>query len=338
MHAFSFFLTYGRRIALYCGIVLSLWACGEDQSQTTPPTEVAKPVIPAPPFEADSAYAFIEAQLAFGPRVPGSMGHSRCGDYLIATFQRYADTVIVQSFESKAYDGKILRGRNIVASFNPSSAKRLLLAAHWDTRHVADQDTREQDKPIPGANDGGSGVAVLLEIARVLHGQPTKPTTGIDLMLFDLEDYGAPAGAEDATEGETSYCLGSQYWAKNKHLPNYRAYFGILLDMVGAKNAKFTMEGHSLQYAPNVMQKVWQTGQQLGFGPYFDNRKTAPIIDDHIFMNQGGVPSIDIIHFDDSSGSSFFPHWHTHQDDLSQIDRQTLKAVGQTLLQVLYNE
>jgi hypothetical protein len=291
--------------------------------------------VPAPVFNADSAYEFISAQVKFGPRVPNTAAHVTCGDYLINSFKRSGAKVTVQSFEAKAYDGKKLQLRNIMASYNPEISKRIILAAHWDTRPFADQDPDKTfyNKPIDGANDGGSGVGVLLEFARAMNTFKSTPAVGVDLILFDGEDYGAPEEFE-GTKANT-YCLGSQYWVKNSHS---NGYYGILLDMVGAKDATFAMEGLSLQYAGSIVQNVWQTANMLGYSKYFIYRETGPITDDHAYVNeQAKIPMIDIIEF--KGGDNYFgSYWHTHNDNMSVIDKNTLKAVGQTLLEVVYNE
>jgi hypothetical protein len=296
------------------------------------PVSVEK--VPVPSFNADSAYKYIEEQVSFGPRVPNSKAHKQCGDYLIEKLKSYGLNVKVQQFEAKAFDGTVLKLRNIIASVNPEASQRILLAAHWDTRPFADQDVKDKDKPIQGANDGGSGVGVLLEIARLLSSSPEKTKAGIDIILFDGEDYGAPSDYE-GPETDT-YCLGSQYWAKNRE--GYSAFFGILLDMVGAADAQFAMEGTSMQFAPNVMRMVWRKGHELGYGKYFLMEQVHGITDDHYYINQlASIPTIDIIEFDPDGGNFFGSYWHTHKDNMSVIDKNTLKVVGQTVLEVIYN-
>jgi glutaminyl-peptide cyclotransferase len=291
--------------------------------------------IPAPVFNSDSAYAFVSSQVKFGPRVPNTPAHDKCGEYLINSFRKSGAKVTAQSFDEKAYNGKKLMLKNIIASYNPDAQKRIILAAHWDTRPFADQDSDKTyyNKPIDGANDGGSGVGILLEVARAINESKSKPGVGIDLILFDGEDYGAPEEFEGAHSN--TWCLGSQYWAKN---PHGNGYYGILLDMVGARDATFAMEGLSMQYAGSIVQKVWQTGNALGYSKYFIYKETGPITDDHTYINElAKIPMIDIIEF--KGGANYFgSYWHTHNDNLSVIDKNTLKAVGQTLLDVVYNE
>lgn len=294
--------------------------------------------VEVPSFNADSAYNFIANQVAFGPRVPNTKGHIACGDFLIEKLNSYCDTVIVQEAQLTAFDGNVLNSKNIIASFKPMRAKRVMLCAHWDTRPFADQDSENKNVAIEGANDGGSGVGVLLEIARQF--SIKKPDIGVDIILFDSEDYGQPSES-DYPRMEHSYCLGSQYWATHLHKDNYFAKFGILLDMVGGKNAVFTQELASTTFAPQVVKKVWNTAAKLGYGNTFKFQKTNLIIDDHLYINnlaQGRVPTIDIIEYNPATESHFYEHWHTHEDKLENIDKTTLKAVGQTVLDVVYNE
>jgi hypothetical protein len=328
-------------------LLFSIFSCQQKSTDEGKKTDevIKKEMVKAPDFNADSSFFFIEKQLSYGTRVPNSKPHQQCGDYLIATLEDFKRgqkplEVIVQSFDAEAYDGSILKGRNIVASFNPASKKRILLAAHWDTRPFSDQDENKfHFTPIMGANDGASGVGVLLEVARVLSSNTDSLKVGVDLLLFDLEDYGAPEFEQTKVEQTTSYCLGSQHWSKEPHTERYHAYFGVLLDMVGAKDARFTWEGHSREFAPKILRKVWDTAHSLGYGEYFPYQDTPPITDDHVFVNmKAGIPMIDIIHYDTIGEHPFFQHWHTQKDNIEVIDRQTLKAVGQTLLQVVYNE
>lgn len=296
---------------------------------------------PSPQFNGDSAYAFVKAQTDFGPRVPNSAAHQACGDYLIAQLKNFGFEVQAQSFEATAYNGTVLKSRNIIGSFNPKATKRLLLAAHWDSRPYNDKEVEDstQYEAIAGANDGASGVGVLLEIARAIQASKDKPTVGIDIIFFDSEDYGLPENYEGDYIPDT-WCLGSQYWAKNKHQENYAAYYGILLDMVGAEKAQFYREGYSMEYAPKINQQVWAIAQKLGYGQYFKNQNSPTIVDDHYYVNKlAGIPMIDIVDYDAENPDSFFPKYHhTHQDDISIISPKTLAAVGQTVLQVIYNE
>lgn len=322
-------------------MVAVLVACDSDKKAENKhsPENEKQPEIAIPDFSADSAYHFIEKQISFGPRVPNRPAHKACAAYLVETLSNYTPQVIEQNFESTAYDGTNLSLKNIIASFNPDKSKRVLLAAHWDTRPFADNDSIDTDRPIIGANDGGSGVGVLLEMARQLH-LNTNFDIGVDIILFDGEDYGVPANEKGFRNVPYSgFCLGSQYWSKNKHVPNYSAYYGILLDMVGARGAKFYQEGLSMNSAPSIVRKVWDYGQSLGYGDYFISQKSEEILDDHKFVNQwANIPMIDIIEYDPSTKNYFGKYWHTHQDNMDLIDKNTLKAVGQTVLKLVYME
>lgn len=326
-------------------IFLLLFSCDEKEKsekkneKSTP--KVTKAISKTPLFNADSAYKFVADQVAFGPRVPNLKAHVECSKYLKAKMESFGLEVMVQEFEAIAYDGTKLNSFNIIGSFNPKASKRILLASHWDSRPFADRDkdSTKWNSPVDGANDGASGVGILLEIARVLDKATTSPEVGVDVIFFDAEDYGEPSFFKGETKAE-SWCLGSQHWSRNKHKPNYYAYYGILLDMVGAKNATFYKEGESMSFAPSVVHKVWQTAQGAGFGKYFVNDYTGSIIDDHAFVNRiAGIPMIDIIHYNHANDSQFFgDYWHTHNDNMNAIDKETLNAVGQTLLEVLYAE
>ena len=291
-----------------------------------------------PVFSADSAYAFTDKQVSFGPRVPGSQAQNGCATWMTKKFRSYGADIIVQEATVKVFDGTQVPMKNIIARYQPEKSNRILLMAHWDSRPFADQDPdpAKRNTPISGANDGASGAAVLLEIARGLQSQPTP--LGIDIILFDVEDYGAPSG-RDADSKPEYWCLGSQYWAKNPHVQGYFARFGILLDMVGAPNAEFTMEEASRNYAQSVLDKVWKAGNKLGYGKFFTYKKTNPLIDDHLFINQIiGIPSIDIIQNDVTTESSFGSFWHTQADNMTNISRETLSAAGKTVINVIYNE
>ncbi|QCR24427.1 M28 family peptidase [Pontibacter sp. SGAir0037] len=327
-------------VLLFFTVILYRCDSSERGSNGQATVEVEKPVVEAPAFNADSAYQFVEKQVAFGPRVPNTAEHYATGDWLISQLRSYGLEVQVQSFQMRAFNGTMLNLRNIIASYNPKAANRVLLAAHWDTRPFADKAETDQDKPIDGANDGGSGVGILLEVARAMHAAELKPNVGVDIILFDGEDYGQPDNSEFPYQDNT-WCLGAQYWSKNKHVPNYRAKYGILLDMVGAEGAKFAREGASMNYAKEVVDKVWRAGNNLGFSEYFIYENAPAITDDHVYVNEwGGVRMIDIIEYNlvSSDGDYFGDYHHRHTDNMDVISRNTLKAVGQTVLHVIYNE
>ncbi len=326
-------------------VCLSVAACKET-SKTLEVQDSAQnsniPKLEVPNFNQDSAYKYIADQVAFGPRVPNTIGHKKCAKYLVDKLKSLGIKVIEQDFEAKAWDGTVLKSKNIIGIINPKAEKRILLAAHWDTRPYADQ---EKDKslhntPIDGANDGASGVGVLMEIARLVQTSKDKPSVGIDIIFFDAEDYGTPEFHTGESKPEF-WCLGSQYWSSHKHQAGYYAYYGILLDMVGAKEAKFYKEGVSMREAESVVNKVWTKGQSLGYSNYFIDKLCAGITDDHTFVNEmTGIKMIDIIQYNDKSteGQFFGDYWHTHDDNLTVIDKSTLKAVGHTLAEVLYEE
>ena len=319
--------------------VLAFAACGTDagsDASRNPETPPADDVV-APEFNEDSAYAYVATQVAFGPRVPNTETHDACADWLASELARHGAQVTVQEGRARAFDGTILNMKNIVGSFHPESRDRVLLFAHWDTRPFADKDSLRQREPIDGANDGGSGVGVLLEIARQLGQVPAD--IGVDIAFFDAEDYGRPEWLPSSQNGYKDWCLGSQFWAANPHRPGYRARFGILLDMVGARDAVFHQEGTSLRLAPHVVRKVWKRASELGFGNRFSSRSTPPTIDDNLFVSElAGIPSANIVDYRmNVRPMGYGPFHHTHADNMDIIDRQTLDEVGTTVLSVVYN-
>lgn len=315
-------------------------ACGGSSQQSKVPgvvNVVDKQPVKAPEFDADSAYSFVAGQLVFGPRVPNSEAHIECGLWLRENLERFADTVYIQQARIRAYNGDILNIKNIIGVFQPEKRNRILLCAHWDSRPYADWDPDPANhyRAIDGANDGASGVGVLLEVARAL--STRQPGWGADIVFFDAEDYGKHRQAAGADAD--SWALGSQYWAKNPHISNYQAVYGILLDMVGAEHATFKKEGYSMMYAPNIVRKVWRHARNLGYDAFFVEEEGGFITDDHYYINTiRNIPTINIIHLDASTPHGFFPHWHTVNDKLDAIDPFTLKAVGQTVLEVIYQE
>lgn len=300
--------------------------------------EPARPAVEVPDFNADSALKYIAKQLSFGPRVPNSEAHRKCGDWLASELKRYAHEVIEQKGQVYAYDKTRLNFRNIIASWKPEQKNRILLCAHWDSRPFADHDPdpANRRKPVEGANDGASGTGVLLEIARQF--SIKEPTAGVDIVLFDVEDYG-PHQDEGAHNSTDQWGLGSQYWATNPHKPGYRAKYGILLDMVGASGATFYMEGISMEYAADIVRHVWTIGNRLGYSSFFLFENGGYITDDHYFVNKiANIPTINIIHQDRNTHSGFYPYWHTVGDTFDKMDKFTLKATGQTVLAVIFEE
>ena len=310
---------------------------GNQNAKTVP--AYSAPAPKAPVCNADSAYRFAAEQVAFGPRIPNSEAQRQCARYLHDKLASYGADVQTQEFQARRRDGETLDGYNIIASFNPAATRRILLCAHWDSRPYADHDPSPQSRhqAIDGANDGASGTAVLLEVARTM--QHSLPEVGVDIILFDLEDSGKPEWEPNRYGDEYTWALGSQYWAENPHIPGYNALYGILLDMVGTENPCFAMEATSMYYAPDIMSKVWNTASALGYGHIFQGREAGAIIDDHLFINETrGIPTIDIIHYETSSGTGFFPHWHTRMDNMDNISAHTLKIVGDVVLAVVYGE
>lgn len=326
-----------KRLPILFAIIISAYGCNTNSEQTT--EQAPAVLIKSADFNADSAFQFVQKQVDFGARVPNTAPHKACGDYLVATLKKYGWQVVEQPFTATTFDGKKLTARNIIGSFNPQASKRILLASHWDSRPFSDQDSLVKDKPVLAANDGASGVGILLEVARTLSAQSNKPEIGVDIIFFDAEDWGS-SGSEDTGMEYSGFCLGSQHWAANKHNPGYTAYFGVLLDMVGAKGATFFKEGYSTQLADDVVRQVWATASRLGYSNYFIDETGGAITDDHVPVNKvARIPMIDIIHTRQNNMSkTFFDQWHTAHDDMANIDAKTLKAVGQTLIQVLYQE
>lgn len=317
-------------------IMLATFTGCKNQSQTSSGQDTDTIAVTQVQFDADSAYASVVAQCDFGPRVPGSAAHDRCGDYIVARFKALGLSVSEQRADQKAWDGKVLHTRNIIAAYRPELADRIIICTHWESRPWADADPDSSlhREPVMAANDGASGVAVMLEVARKL--EELKPELGIDFICFDSEDYGMPYWAEtdDVADG-SDWCLGSQHWAAHPHVPGYKARFGILLDMVGGRDARFCFEGISMRYASEVMVHVWDAAGRAGASQLFLAEQGGYAQDDHVPMNEvAGIPTIDIIPYVEGE-HTFGATWHTTQDTPENISRETLKGVGQTLLQFL---
>lgn len=319
-----------------CFIILASFfviSCKTD-SKTSTNNTVEAPITKrkVPKFQADNAYASIEKQVSFGPRYPGTQAHRDLIEYLTTELEKYTDKVIEQDFKVSFLDEKDVDATNIIGIINPDKKKRILLAAHFDTRKIAEKDEDEsmRDKPILGADDGASGVAVLLEIAKLI--KENGIDVGVDFVLFDAEDNG------DSGTGK-NWCLGAKHWSRTPHIKGYDAEFGILLDLVGAKNAEFGKEGFSTRYASKYLDKIWDLAAKMSYGNYFLDMPLGGVEDDHKYVNENlGIPMLDIINMSSTNGRNGFGHYHhTHLDNMNIIDKNTLKAVGKVVTATIYN-
>ena len=276
-----------------------------------------------PGFDGSAAYELVERQVAFGPRIPGTPGHQAMAEWLYEYLAERADSLILQRFEHVTRQGDTLPLRNFLARFGESESPSLLLVAHWDTRPVSDRASREEDraKPVPGANDGASGTAVLLQLAEIM--RHTPPPRRVDILLVDGEDYGDFALDADVY-------LGSRYFVRNQP-EGFTPEYGVLLDMVGDRNLDIYIEGYSNQYAPEVVDRVWRVAERLGFGDVFHRELRQPIGDDHVTLNKAGIPTIDIIDLD-------YPYWHTPDDTPDKISASSLGVVGTVMTRLIYDE
>ncbi len=314
------------KCALFLGVIIFFPSCSQHQEKTIPPPASTARTVPekmdVPEFDGEKAFSYLQAQTDFGPRNPNSIGHQKCLDYLVQELSRYAESVTRQNFIHHGYGGEVLKLTNIFGSFNITASDRILLLAHWDTRPRADEDkdSAKQNQPILGADDGASGVAVLLEIARLL--KQTPPPFGVDILFVDGEDYGKSRDLD-------SYFLGSRYFMKTKS-ENYRPRFAILLDMVGYRDLQIPMEQNSMTYAPEAVELIWSTAEKLGV-TQFVNVPGEEISDNHVPFNSGGVPTVDIIDFQ-------YPFWHTMQDTPDKCSAESLEAVGKVLTHVIYSK
>lgn len=277
-------------------------------------------------FDADSAWHYVKRQVDFGPRVPGTEAHDAAARWLAAELRSRGATVVEQKMTLPGWNGKNIAACNIFAQFNPSASDRTLLLAHYDTRPWADNDPDPamHTKPLDGANDGASGVGVLLEIARCI--QLSGTDKGIDILFVDAEDYGSD-GNED------SWALGSAWFAKNPPIGGYHPSRAILLDMVGGKGAQFPAEYFSRQYAAGLDDSLRAAAQRAGYADRFPMEMGTAVTDDHLPLNEAGIPAIDIIDYRPDSG--FCPTWHTMADNLDNIDPESLRAVGETVVEFL---
>ena len=314
---------------------VSLAACGSRSSESG----TSAPVIPAAgvataEFNADSAYAYVARQTEFGPRVPGSEAWRACGAWLSGKLKELGvENVTVQRGEAATCDGTRIPLMNISGQIRPEAGRRVLLLAHWDSRPWADHDgdAANRRKPIDGANDGASGVGVILEMARALKGQ--SGAIGVDILFVDGEDYGPHA--ESGEDGDDCWALGTQYWLAEPTLDLGALRAAILLDMVGGRDARFHREYFSNLYAREIVDKIWKAAKAAGHGGRFDAAVGGAITDDHVYFLREGIAAIDIIESANPTTGSFNPTWHTLDDNLSNIDRATLGVVGETVMTAL---
>lgn len=305
--------------AIAASLLLAAAGCGGAGGEAAEGGSAASDA-PYPRFDGAAAYELVQRQVAFGPRVPGTEGHRAMAAWVEGYLRQRADTVIVQRFTHVSVDGESLPMVNFLARFRPSS-RPVLLLAHWDTRPRADAayESADRDKPVPGANDGASGTAVLLELANVL--AQTPPPRAVDILLVDGEDYGDFAVGKDVF-------VGSRYFAAN--LPQgYRAEYGVLLDMVGDRDLNIYVEGNSNRLAPEVVDRVWNIARRLGFNDIFHRETRHTVNDDHIPLNDAGIPTIDVIDFD-------YAYWHTPEDTPDKVTASSLGAVGTVMTRLIY--
>jgi len=320
----------------FCVSLLLLIGCRSDPpTNKKGKTEQPPKTVKIPSFNSDSAYVHIEKQLSFGVRVPGTPTHKACKDWMVSKFKSYGAEVIEQDFTANIFNGEKWASTNVIAQFNPEKKKRVVLSAHWDSRFIAeqDEDKKMRDKPIPGADDGGSGTGVLIELARILGENPID--LGVDIILWDAEDQGDPS----KNPVKESWCLGSQHWARKKHAKNYKAIWGINLDMVGSKNPRFGHDQASKVYAGTLLNKVWTLAQNMGYSDMFVNEDMGGLTDDHLYINQiAKIPMIDIINLPEGGEVKFMGCWHKHCDDISIISKRSLRVVGQVVTAAIYKE
>lgn len=319
-------------------LLLGLSSCRNGQTATTSNETTAEQTdtvkVNVPLFNQDSAFAYVEHQCSFGPRVPNTKAHEACLAYLKSEMERFGAKVTLQKCDLKAFDGTFLKSTNIISSYFPERNKRVALFGHWDCRPFSDADkSGRMNAPVMGANDAASDVAVLMEVARNL--QTNDPGVGVDIIFFDSEDYGAPHNQEKDDDDDT-WCLGTQYWGKNTgYTEANKPFVGVLLDMVGAPGAQFAIDAVSRYYAPGPSADFWNLANSMGFGSSFVQGGEAQIVDDHYYVNKiAGIPTFDVIDYRMNEG---FPEmWHTQHDDVAHINKNTMGMVGRVLMHYLY--
>ena len=342
-----------KHLSIFCSVLLAISLAACNNTKTIVETES---VATGPDFQPDSAWLYCKQQCDFGPRTMNGTAHDKCRDWIVSEFQRHGCSTELQQADLKGYDGTLLHSSNIIAWHKTPDASTpslqggpgrvsILLCAHYDSRPWADNDpdAANHHTPVMAANDGASGVAVMLEVARLMQ-QADSANVDVCFVCFDAEDYGTPQWFEGESQVEDPWALGAQYWAKQQALNTDTQHptptFGILLDMVGGEGSKFYQEGMSLQHAKDIVQKVWSAASTAGYGSLFTSAQGGYITDDHVPVNElAQIPCIDIIpYFPDCQQSSFGPTWHTVNDTMEHISKETLRAVGQTLIQVIYSE
>ncbi|PYP36744.1 MAG: hypothetical protein DMD46_07985 [Gemmatimonadetes bacterium] len=265
-------------------------------------------------FVGTRAFEYLQHQMQLGPRIPGSPGHERTGDWILERLRATADTVQVQAFDHVTRQHSSLHLRNFFARFRPAATERVLFLAHWDTRPHADQSANlgQQELPVPGANDGASGVALLLGVADALKARP--PALGVDLLFVDGEDYG------DFAKDSNDVLIGTRYFTAHQP-PGYQPLFAVLFDMVADKDQQFYYEGSSQQFAPEVVDRVWRAAADLGYSRVFIPGVKHTLIDDHVALQKVGIHAIDVVDFD-------YPYWHTTEDTIDKVSAASLQVVG----------
>ena len=290
-------------------------ACGGDSQKGSAAQRETSGAATSTGFSGVAAYNYAKAQVDFGPRVPGTPATKKAGDWIVNQMRARADTVIVQSFIHTTADGKKLPLRNILARFRPDLKERVLYLTHWDSRPISESATTEAEKkmPVPGANDGASGVGMFVALGDVL--KKTKPNVGVDLLFTDGEDYGAFGPPE------VDVLIGAKYFATHLPSPDYKPLYGVLWDMIGDKDLRIPYEMISFQQAPEVVSRVWQTAADLGYAKIFVQESGGEVIDDHVPLLHAGLRVIDVIDL------TYPPH-HTPHDTMDKISAKSLGIVG----------
>lgn len=317
--------------ALLCGAltVFGLASCGAGNRQTDTVADTTAETVEIPEFSADSAYQYVKTQVDMGPRVPNTPAHRQAQEWIAAQLRGRGAEVVEQVMDLRAFDGTILKSKNIMGRFRPEVSERILILAHYDCRPWADEDPdpAKRSLPVDGANDAASGTGVILELARLLQQNPLPSSVGVDLLLLDAEDWGSHSD-------EDSWALGAKYFVENPPVKDYKPSRAILLDMVGGKDATFYQEYFSVNAAPQLVSTLWRTAAEGGYTDKFPASVGSAVTDDHRPLIDAGIPAVDIIDY--RAGEGFDPVWHTTADNMDNISPATLKAVGQTLTDYLW--